>query len=344
MSALVKAQVLAGLVRRKLTFFTWNVTNICNEECPMCEVIRRPAVDLTLEEATRIISEFRRAGFRSVGITGGEPFVRRDALELLDMVDRSGLVFTLATNGTLITEEIAAHVAGLKNMLQVAVSVDSLDPHRFEKLRGRPLLDEAIRGLDRLIAARPRGTVKVNFVLSRHNLDDLDSLIEFAEQRKVYLTVIPVIHGEAGMIHRRNDPMFLSAQKEREAMGAAFERLAAMRREGRLIWDSSIYHEKAAALTRGVNPGPCDAGQIMVDLRADGGFAVCPDHEPIAQLRKVSVSEAMARIPDTQEAVRRCHTETPCLYTCTYGISAIAQHPVRHLLEHRKVVASNGRP
>ena len=47
---IAKAAVLAGLVRRKLTFFTWNVTNSCNEECPMCEVIRRPAVDLTIDE------------------------------------------------------------------------------------------------------------------------------------------------------------------------------------------------------------------------------------------------------------------------------------------------------
>jgi MoaA/NifB/PqqE/SkfB family radical SAM enzyme len=344
MSALVKAQVLAGLVRRSLTFFTWNVTNKCNEDCPMCEVIRRPAVDLTLDEIARILPQFRKAGFCSLGITGGEPFLRPDFRELLDLVDRTGLVYTLATNGALISEEQARHVASLKNLLQVAVSIDSLDPHRFEKLRGRPVLDEAIRGLDRLVAARPRGTVKVNFVMSRENASDLDALIAFAEQRRVFLTVIPVVHGQSGMIHRRDDPMFQAQAAEREQMAALFDRLAAMRRAGRLIWDSSRYHEMAADLMRGRKPGACDAGKIMMEMRADGGLAVCPDHGPFASLREMSLPEALERLPEQREKVNRCWSETPCLYTCTYGITAISQHPVRHLLEHRKLMAGHRSP
>ncbi len=333
MSALGKAAVLWGLVRGKLTHFTWNVTNRCNEVCPMCEVIRRAAVDLAPDEARRILSEFRRAGFHSLGITGGEPFLRPDMLELLDMVDGSGLQYTIATNGTLVTADTAARVARLRNLLQVAVSIDSLDPHRFEKLRGKPLLDEAIAGLDRLVAARPRGTVKVNFVLSRENVVDLEPLIEFVKRRRLFLTVIPVVHGESGMIHRRSDPMFVARDGEREAMAAAFERLAAMRRDGQVVWDSSAYHEMASAMSRGRMPGPCAAGSIMMELRADGGLAVCPDHPPFASLH-----QALARLPEQQDGIRRCYTETPCLYTCTYGLTAIARHPVRHLVEHARLM------
>lgn len=340
MNAIIKAEVLAGLVRRKLTFFTWNVTNRCNEDCPMCEVIRRPADELSLPEAQRVLGQFRSAGFRSVGITGGEPFFRADALELLELVDRSGMVYTLATNGVLVTDEIARRVARLENLLQVAVSIDSLDPHRFEKLRGRPVLAQAIEGLDRLVAARPRGTVKVNFVMSRENHDEVDALVEFVRDRGLYLTVIPVVAGQNGMIHRRNDPLFKAADADREAMAAAFDRLAALRRAGGPIWDASAYHELAAGLARGVNPGPCDAGRIMMELRADGGLAVCPDHEPFASLRETSLAQALTRLPDQQENVHRCHRETPCLYTCTYGLTAISRHPLRHLLEHRRVTAA----
>lgn len=338
MNAMVKAGVLAGLVRRKLTFFTWNVTNRCNEDCPMCEVIRRPAVDLTLDEIAAILPDFRKAGFRSLGITGGEPFLRPDVLEILAIVERTGLVYTIATNGTLLTEEVARRVARLDRLLQIAVSIDSLDPHTFQMLRGRPLLEEAIRGLDLLLAARPRGTVKVNFVLSRQNMGDLEGMLAFVKKKGVFLTVIPVVHGQGGMIHRRDDPMFEPEPAEREAMASAIERLSAMRREGRVIWDASAYHDMAAGLARGRLPGPCDAGRIMVDLRADGGLAVCPDHEPIASLRQVTLAQALALLPSQAESIRRCHTETPCLYTCTYGITAISRHPVRYLLEQRRLL------
>ncbi|MFN7974340.1 MAG: radical SAM protein [Acidobacteriota bacterium] len=337
MSALAKAAVLAGLVRRKLTFFTWNVTNRCNEDCPMCEVIRRPAVDLTIAEAQRILTEFRRAGFMSLGITGGEPFFRPDIHDLLDVVDATGLQYTIATNGVLVDDAAARHVARLRNLLQVAVSIDSLDPHRFEKLRGRPVLGEAIAGLDRLIAARPSGTVKVNFVMSRENQGDVDALLAFVKTKNVFLTIIPVVAGENGMIHRRNDPMFVSAAAERASMAATFDRLAAMRRAGEPIWDSSAYHEMAAGLARGQNPGPCDAGKVMIELRADGGLAVCPDHEAFASLREMPLSRALQMLPSQEASIERCHTETPCLYTCTYGLTAIRKHPARHLMEHARV-------
>lgn len=338
MSALAKAAVLYGLVREKLTHFTWNVTNRCNEVCPMCEVIRREARDLTLPEVQRILSEFRRAGFRSLGVTGGEPFLRPDMGDILDLVDRTGLQYTIATNGTLVTPESAAHVARLRNMLQIAVSIDSLDPHRFEKLRGKPLLEEAIRGLDLLIAARPRGTVKVNFVMSRENVGDLDDMLRFARARRVFLTVIPVVHGQDGMVHRRSDAMFDTSDGDREALAAAFDKVAALRRSGDGIWDASAYHEMAAGLARGILPGPCAAARVMIELRADGGVAVCPDHAPFASLREMPLHKALALLPGQLDLVRRCYTETPCLYTCTYGLTAIGRHPLRHLREHARMM------
>jgi MoaA/NifB/PqqE/SkfB family radical SAM enzyme len=273
-----------------------------------------------------------------MGITGGEPFLRPDIFELLDVVERTGMVFTIATNGTLVTDEVATRVARLKNLLQVAVSIDSLDPHRFKKLRGKALLDEAIAGLDRLIAAGPGGTVKVNFVLSRENLGDVDELIRFVKGRGIYLTVIPVVSGQNGMIHRRNDPLFVAEDAERREMAEVFDRIAALRKEGGPIWDASAYHEMAAAMARGTSPGPCDAGRIMMELRADGGLAVCPDQEAFASLREEPLQTALEKLAAQREVVEKCYSETPCLYTCTYGLTAISKHPVRHLLEHRRVM------
>ncbi len=337
MNTIRKALVLAGLLRRKLTFFTWNVSNLCNEKCPMCEVIRRRSRDLSLDEIREILPQFRAAGFLSVGVTGGEPFLRKDIFEILGLLDELGFLYTVATNGTLVTDEVARRVASLRNLLQIAVSIDSLDAERFALLRGKPLLDEAIAGLDRLIAARPAGTVKVNFVMSRQNAFELDELIAFTGKKRVYLTVIPVVAGTGGLIHRRDDPVFDTEEEDRRVLGDAFERLAALRRRGVHVWDASGYHEMAAGLARGRLPGPCDAGRIVSELRADGGIAVCPDQEPFASLREMSLAEALAKIPGEQEAIRRCYTEHPCLYTCTYGISAIARHPLRHALEQWRV-------
>ena len=122
---------------------------------------------LTYEEIERLVRLMVSMGVEDVRLTGGEPLVRRDLPSLVAMLCRipDPPEVSLTTNGQLLERHAAAlAAAGLE---RVNVSIDSLDPHRFEELTRRDALDQVLRGLD-AVAAAPRITkVKVNAVAMR---------------------------------------------------------------------------------------------------------------------------------------------------------------------------------
>lgn len=159
-----------------------SVTDRCNLRCMYCMpadglpwLPRREL--LTFEEIVRLVRLFVGAGVRTVRITGGEPLVRRDLVDLIAMLDeldpRPELALT--TNGVLLSEWAGPLArAGLD---RVNVSVDSLQPERNFEITRRNDLDRTLAGLE---AARDAGLtpVKVNCVVIRGTNDD--ELAEFA--------------------------------------------------------------------------------------------------------------------------------------------------------------------
>ena len=159
-----------------------SVTDRCNFRCTYCMPAAGlpwlPQADvLTFEEIVRVTEIFVAKGVRSLKLTGGEPLVRRDLVQLIEMLrgldDR--LDISLTTNGYLLGDlapSLAA--AGLD---RVTVSCDSLLRHRFAELTLRDVLDEVRRGL---LAAAGAGLtpVKVNVVMMRGRNDD--EMVSFA--------------------------------------------------------------------------------------------------------------------------------------------------------------------
>jgi MoaA/NifB/PqqE/SkfB family radical SAM enzyme len=107
----------------------WEVTNACNLRCIHCHASSgKPGEDeMTTEEAKRFIDQLASVDeFRMLVYTGGEPLVRPDIFELMEHSRKAGLVNVLATNATLITEEVAHRLREV-GVAGVAVSLDSCD-------------------------------------------------------------------------------------------------------------------------------------------------------------------------------------------------------------------------
>ena len=150
---------------------------------------------LTLEELERLIGAFMRRGVRKVRLTGGEPLVRKGIFTLIEnlgkAVQRGALdEITLTTNGTLL-EENAARLAdaGVK---RINLSLDTLDPDRFERITRRRKLDNVLRGID---AAQKEGlAIKLNTVAMKdENAGEIPSMIAWAHERDIDLTLIEIM-------------------------------------------------------------------------------------------------------------------------------------------------------
>jgi GTP 3',8-cyclase len=198
----IPAAPLASLVDpfgRAISYLRVSVTDRCDFRCVYCmseDMTFLPKRDLlTLEELDRLCTVFVEKGVRKLRITGGEPLVRRDIMNLFRSLSRhlaSGALdeLTVTTNGSQLAryaDELAGY--GVK---RVNVSLDTLDPERFRRITRWGDLAKVQAGLD--AAQRAGLAIKINAVALRGvNEDEIETLLEWAHGRGMDLTLIEVM-------------------------------------------------------------------------------------------------------------------------------------------------------
>ncbi len=189
---------LVDAFARRITYLRLSVTDRCDLRCSYCmpelmQFLPKREI-LSLEELHKLSLAMIARGITKIRLTGGEPLVRRDMIELVQALGRKlgdGLEeLTLTTNGT----QLAAHAdvlarAGVK---RVNISLDTLDREIFAKLTGRDRLNDVLEGIR---AADEAGlAVKINAVaLKGVNEGELPDLISWAHGRGADVTLIEVM-------------------------------------------------------------------------------------------------------------------------------------------------------
>lgn len=176
------ADAPAGLTDRygrRATDMRLSLTDKCNLRCTYCmpaeglEWLAKQAV-MSADEIVRIVRVgVDLLGVRELRLTGGEPLVRADLVDIIAALRREhpDLPISMTTNGVGLDRKAAAlKVAGLT---RINVSLDSLHEETFAKLTRRPFLDRVLAGVDAAWAAG-LGPVKLNAVLMR-GINDTES-------------------------------------------------------------------------------------------------------------------------------------------------------------------------
>jgi len=168
---------------RHIDYLRVSVTDRCNERCLYCmpkgyKGWAERSDHLTADEIVRIVEHSTTLGFRKFRLTGGEPLVRKDIVEIARRIwDLPGVqTLGLSTNGVLLKDlAMPLKQAGVRS---VNISLDALDPEIYRKLTGGHLED----ALDGIGAAAAAGfeVVKLNCVLLRGiNDDQIVPLVKF---------------------------------------------------------------------------------------------------------------------------------------------------------------------
>ncbi len=207
---------------RTIDYLRISITDRCNLRCVYCmpeEGVPLGPKDelLTFEEIWRIAAAARGLGFEKFRVTGGEPLVRKDAIELLrGLKARIGdATLALTSNGTLLHDRVdEVRAAGVDRL---NISLDTLDPDRFFTLARRPGLELVLAAMERaLLAGFER--VKLNAVIVPGvNEDDLLPLAELARTRRLDVRFI-----EQMPLDGHPDGGFLGAEEMARRLGAAF--------------------------------------------------------------------------------------------------------------------------
>ncbi len=174
---------------RVINYLRIAVTDRCNLRCHYCmpeegiTYVDRSDL-LTFEELSRITKVFAELGISKIRITGGEPFLRKGIMQFLDtIVHTEGIKSThITTNGSL-THDIVGQIKNL-GISSVNLSLDSLDPKRFQEITRRDTFDQVMTTLTELI--QHDIPTKINMVvMSRHNIDDILPMIELTKHSDI---------------------------------------------------------------------------------------------------------------------------------------------------------------
>lgn len=198
---LVRLDGLSDAFARPIRYLRVSVTDKCNLRCVYCMPegglpwLRRDEI-LSYEEIGRVVEAAASVGVHSIRLTGGEPLLRRNLEQLVALIAATPGIddIALSTNGLLLEEQIDALVAA--GLRRVNVSLDTLQPQRFESIARRPGLERVLRAIDCAVA-RGLFPVKINCVVMRgRNDDEVEAFAEFSRRLPVavrFIEAMPVV-------------------------------------------------------------------------------------------------------------------------------------------------------
>ena len=196
--------MLIDSFQRKISYLRVSVTDRCDFRCTYCmsedmEFLPKKDV-LSLEELDRLCNTFIDLGVKKLRITGGEPLVRKNIMQLFNSLGKKlgkGLEeLTLTTNGSQLDKYAKDLLsAGVR---RINISLDSLNKKKFKQITRNGDFDKVIRGI---MAAKKAGLkIKINNVaLKGINDDEILNLVNWCGENKFSLTFIEVMPmGEIG--------------------------------------------------------------------------------------------------------------------------------------------------
>ena len=195
--------------QRKISYVRVSVTDRCDFRCTYCmseDMNFLPKKDvLSLEELDRLCNTFIDLGVKKLRITGGEPLVRKNIMQLFSNLGKrlgQGLEeLTLTTNGSQL-DRYAKDLFG-NGVRRINVSLDSLEKNKFKKITRNGDLDKVINGI--MVAKKAGLKIKINTVaLKGINDNEILNLVNWCGENKFSLTFIEVMPmGEIG--EKRSD-------------------------------------------------------------------------------------------------------------------------------------------
>ncbi len=282
-------KIIKGIINSKLFGkpFTskFYVTRKCNLRCGMCGVWKHTeSKEMNLEEIKISAKKMKKLGICYVVITGGEPLLRKDIVEIVNIFSNLGMSTRLQTNGLLLTEEKLNKLikAGLND---ITISIDTLDNKKQDEICGIKSLnmsDKALSTLKLVSKKMPKSMTIANIVFSHKNIDEIIKLIKVLDSLDVWPTFCPVSLAEesSNQLFKAKADCFSFTKKDLDKMEKIFKEIFKLKKQGYKISLSSEYLKQSLNYIKTKNKKwKCDAGKLYFVIFPRGQFSLCDDVE-----------------------------------------------------------------
>lgn len=165
-----------------LRMVAWEITRCCNLACLHCRASAENGPyegEFSTDQCMGLLEDIAKFSKPVVILTGGEPYLRDDIFAIARYGDEKGLRMVLATNGTLVTDEIARETrkAGIK---RISISLDGADAESHDSFRRVPgAFEGALSGIEAF--KRAGVEFQINTTITRINMDQIEEIYELTK-------------------------------------------------------------------------------------------------------------------------------------------------------------------
>lgn len=263
------------------------ITASCNLRCRYCSHFTSGGdveADLPTEEWLKFFEELNACGVMDVCLQGGEPFCRKDFRELIDGIVRNRMRFSVLSNGTLVTDEMAAFLASTKRCDSVQVSIDGSRPITHDSCRGEGNFERAVNGLKLLLKHGVSSTVRVT--IHRQNVRDLEKVAALLLEEFGLSSFSTNSASHLGLCRKNAEQVQLTAEERSLAMEILLrlnekynQRISG---QAGPLAEAQIWVEMERARRDGLDGLPgggfltgCGGAESKIAVRADGAMLPC---------------------------------------------------------------------
>lgn len=196
--------LLVDNYQRRFEYIRLSITELCNFRCQYClpngYQSHHSHQFLTYNEINQLIKTFGELGVKKIRLTGGEPTLRRDLTQIIELIAKYPMIkdIALTTNGYRLNERIVEwHNAGLTSL---NVSIDSFVPQLFQLITGENKLHSILDGVEKSLA-NGMTKVKINTVLMKGLNDNLSTHLQWIKHRPVELRYIELMETNSSASH-----------------------------------------------------------------------------------------------------------------------------------------------
>jgi MoaA/NifB/PqqE/SkfB family radical SAM enzyme len=282
------------------------ITARCNADCLTC-LWKKPSTaqadELSTSEVEALYRDAVRAGFLSLVLWGGEPFVRRDLGHVLRFANGIGLNTTLITNGWWLEERADETLPWVNRLV---VSVDALGEMHDYLRRCSRLFERLERGLRLVQAGFADVEVVLITVVSRLNLPHLEAIAAFGQSMRAAVVFQAMNEHDYGSSGRRSIGPRLRLTPV-EARRASVE-IRNLRRQGYPVRDSNAY---LAKLGRDVFRYRCHYKKVVLRVEDNGDVLDCTKTAcPLINVRRTCLAAFLdsSLFRDFLRRAERCDT------------------------------------
>lgn len=166
-----------------------HINTNCNSKCITCDWWKSDVKDeLTFNEIIELSREFKKNAISQIMITGGEPTLHKDLVQIIDLLYQEGFDILLNTNGFLIEN---LKEATLKKISKLVISMDASDAEKYKKIRGVDLFEKIIKNVNEI---NKRNLTEIYFrcTLQKENIFEITNIKKLADKLCVKASFNPI--------------------------------------------------------------------------------------------------------------------------------------------------------